>query len=482
MKKNKIVLAYIVVVVLTLSIIAIGLIKFARYLNKPIDNFNRVLDGAIENLESTANAIEDLEIYNLFSNGTYELNIDSTINVKNFGSTTYSKYTDNLNNASYLTNIKVSQERDYLFATSEAKKGNSTFRLYYVESEGDRLLRSSDETYKVLTYAAPYLRNLKPSAYLKLLEIVKEEIKSVVKETDIKSSSGATALNEKIVNVDISSYSISGKDLTTLLRSIIIKANSDSELMNDFMTYYGMTKEEVSEKFLAIINNAEITFDKEYKINAYNRQNTKEPIKLSITVDDVSEKEVFSYSMDKGYTSFEYKSKGDTLHIKITKLDSSIIFSKRKDDEKIEFVCTNASDHVSGTIQISPTSSSLPNKKMDFDYTISPKENDTYAISLEITYYPIYLGTNAEVNVNSSILLNKKANISYETLGTYDIEEFTNTTIKTYIDRYLVKFNDTLNSIGAEVESENVPIENVTQEEAETNTDTEYEQNQLTQE
>ena len=442
--KGKILTAKVIVFILLFMLIGISLLKFVDYLNKPASRFYDVLESVNTDVNDVMNTISQTDIYNLFNSEAYTINADTKVSTTGMTNTEYEKYNDLLNNSSFISKIDVDKNKNYIGSSLEITSGTNKYEINYYENRTNKYLGSMDEYTRLSSSSNFKLFNTSniTSLISNLIDFSKNEINA----ENISSDETAIGVNGKTYDVVFSSYEISGDEFNTLVKNGIVNLTKNNTIQNYLVEILGISKSELSKVLYEKYENLGILSNKNYLINAYVDSKSNDTLKLEILENNSEKRVIISYSMVDNFHEF-YMNMND--NIKLLRFIGDVNnyqIDVQNEKNIISFTNKLEGDNYVGNVSILDSISSQEKEKLEYSYTKTTNENDV-SLSLRIKLYPILVSSNIEIEINSSILINKNTSISRVGISNYVEENKSDVTIKNYIDEYLEKVYNSFNSI-----------------------------------
>ena len=442
--KGKILTAKVIVFILLFMLIGISLLKFVDYLNKPASRFYDVLESVNTDVNDVMNTISQTDIYNLFNSEAYTINADTKVSTTGMTNTEYEKYNDLLNNSSFISKIDVDKSKNYIGSSLEITSGTNKYEINYYENRTNKYLGSMDEYTRLSSSSNFKLFNTSniTSLISNLIDFSKNEINA----ENISSDETAIGVNGKTYDVVFSSYEISGDEFNTLVKNGIVNLTKNNTIQNYLVEILGISKSELSKVLYEKYENLGILSNKNYLINAYVDSKSNDTLKLEILENNSEKRVIISYSMVDNFHEF-YMNMND--NIKLLRFIGDVNnyqIDVQNEKNIISFTNKLEGDNYVGNVSILDSISSQEKEKLEYSYTKTTNENDV-SLSLRIKLYPILVSSNIEIEINSSILINKNTSISRVGISNYVEENKSDVTIKNYIDEYLEKVYNSFNSI-----------------------------------
>ena len=442
--KGKILTAKVIVFILLFMLIGISLLKFVDYLNKPASRFYDVLESVNTDVNDVMNTISQTDIYNLFNSEAYTINADTKVSTTGMTNTEYEKYNELLNNSSFISKIDVDKNKNYIGSSLEITSGTNKYEINYYENRTNKYLGSMDEYTRLSSSSNFKLFNTSniTSLISNLIDFSKNEINA----ENISSDETAIGVNGKTYDVVFSSYEISGDEFNTLVKNGIVNLTKNNTIQNYLVEILGISKSELSKVLYEKYENLGILSNKNYLINAYVDSKSNDTLKLEILENNSEKRVIISYSMVDNFHEF-YMNMND--NIKLLRFIGDVNnyqIDVQNEKNIISFTNKLEGDNYVGNVSILDSISSQEKEKLEYSYTKTTNENDV-SLSLRIKLYPILVSSNIEIEINSSILINKNTSISRVGISNYVEENKSDVTIKNYIDEYLEKVYNSFNSI-----------------------------------
>ena len=442
--KGKILTAKVIVFILLFMLIGISLLKFVDYLNKPASRFYDVLESVNTDVNDVMNTISQTDIYNLFNSEAYTINADTKVSTTGMTNTEYEKYNELLNNSSFISKIDVDKNKNYIGSSLEITSGTNKYEINYYENRTNKYLGSMDEYTRLSSSSNFKLFNTSniTSLISNLIDFSKNEINA----ENISSDETAIGVNGKTYDVVFSSYEISGDEFNTLVKNGIVNLTKNNTIQNYLVEILGISKSELSKVLYEKYENLGILSNKNYLINAYVDSKSNDTLKLEILENNYEKRVIISYSMVDNFHEF-YMNMND--NIKLLRFIGDVNnyqIDVQNEKNIISFTNKLEGDNYVGNVSILDSISSQEKEKLEYSYTKTTNENDV-SLSLRIKLYPILVSSNIEIEINSSILINKNTSISRVGISNYVEENKSDVTIKNYIDEYLEKVYNSFNSI-----------------------------------
>lgn len=442
--KGKILTAKVIVFILLFMLIGISLLKFVDYLNKPASRFYDVLESVNTDVNDVMNTISQTDIYNLFNSEAYTINADTKVSTIGMTNTEYEKYNELLNNSSFISKIDVDKNKNYIGSSLEITSGTNKYEINYYENRTNKYLGSMDEYTRLSSSSNFKLFNTSniTSLISNLIDFSKNEINA----ENISSDETAIGVNGKTYDVVFSSYEISGDEFNTLVKNGIVNLTKNNTIQNYLVEILGISKSELSKVLYEKYENLGILSNKNYLINAYVDSKSNDTLKLEILENNSEKRVIISYSMVDNFHEF-YMNMND--NIKLLRFIGDVNnyqIDVQNEKNIISFTNKLEGDNYVGNVSILDSISSQEKEKLEYSYTKTTNENDV-SLSLRIKLYPILVSSNIEIEINSSILINKNTSISRVGISNYVEENKSDVTIKNYIDAYLEKVYNSFNGI-----------------------------------
>ena len=442
--KGKILTAKVIVFILLFMLIGISLLKFVDYLNKPASRFYDVLESVNTDVNDVMNMISQTDIYSLFNSEAYTINADTKVSTTGMTNTEYEKYNDLLNNSSFISKIDVDKNKNYIGSSLEITSGTNKYEINYYENRTNKYLGSMDEYTRLSSSSNFKLFNTSniTSLISNLIDFSKNEINA----ENISSDETAIGVNGKTYDVVFSSYEISGDEFNTLVKNGIVNLTKNNTIQNYLVEILGISKSELSKVLYEKYENLGILSNKNYLINAYVDSKSNDTLKLEILENNSEKRVIISYSMVDNFHEF-YMNMND--NIKLLRFIGDVNnyeIDVQNEKNIISFTNKLEGDNYVGNVSILDSISNQEKEKLEYSYTKTTNETDV-SLSLRIKLYPILVSSNIEIEINSSILINKNTSISRVGISNYVEENKSDVTIKNYIDEYLEKVYNSFNSI-----------------------------------
>ena len=430
--KGKILTAKVIVFILLFMLIGISLLKFVDYLNKPASRFYDVLESVNTDVNDVMNMISQTDIYSLFNSEAYTINADTKVSTTGMTNTEYEKYNELLNNSSFISKIDVDKSKNYIGSSLEITSGTNK----YLGNMEEYTRLSSSSNFKLFNTS-----NI-TSLISNLIDFSKNEINA----ENISSDETAIGVNGKTYDVVFSSYEISGDEFNTLVKNGIVNLTKNNTIQNYLVEILGISKSELSKVLYEKYENLGILSNKNYLINAYVDSKSNDTLKLEILENNSEKRVIISYSMVDNFHEF-YMNMND--NIKLLRFIGDVNnyeIDVQNEKNIISFTNKLEGDNYVGNVSILDSISNQEKEKLEYSYTKTTNETDV-SLSLRIKLYPILVSSNIEIEINSSILINKNTSISRVGISNYVEENKSDVTIKNYIDEYLEKVYNSFNGI-----------------------------------
>lgn len=442
--KGKILTAKVIVFILLFMLIGISLLKFVDYLNKPASRFYDVLESVNTDVNDVMNMISQTDIYSLFNSEAYTINADTKVSTTGMTNTEYEKYNELLNNSSFISKIDVDKSKNYIGSSLEITSGTNKYEINYYENRTNKYLGSMEE-YTQLSSSSNF-KLFNTSNITSLISNLIDFSKNEINAENISSDETAIGVNGKTYDVVFSSYEISGDEFNTLVKNGIVNLTKNNTIQNYLVEILGISKSELSKVLYEKYENLGILSNKNYLINAYVDSKSNDTLKLEILENNSEKRVIISYSMVDNFHEF-YMNMND--NIKLLRFIGDVNnyqIDVQNEKNIISFTNKLEGDNYVGNVSILDSISSQEKEKLEYSYTKTTNENDV-SLSLRIKLYPILVSSNIEIEINSSILINKNTSISRVGISNYVEENKSDVTIKNYIDEYLEKVYNSFNGI-----------------------------------
>lgn len=442
--KGKILTAKVIVFILLFMLIGISLLKFVDYLNKPASRFYDVLESVNTDVNDVMNMISQTDIYSLFNSEAYTINADTKVSTTGMTNTEYEKYNELLNNSSFISKIDVDKSKNYIGSSLEITSGTNKYEINYYENRTNKYLGSMEE-YTQLSSSSNF-KLFNTSNITSLISNLIDFSKNEINAENISSDETAIGVNGKTYDVVFSSYEISGDEFNTLVKNGIVNLTKNNTIQNYLVEILGISKSELSKVLYEKYENLGILSNKNYLINAYVDSKSNDTLKLEILENNSEKRVIISYSMVDNFHEF-YMNMND--NIKLLRFIGDVNnyeIDVQNEKNIISFTNKLEGDNYVGNVSILDSISNQEKEKLEYSYTKTTNETDV-SLSLRIKLYPILVSSNIEIEINSSILINKNTSISRVGISNYVEENKSDVTIKNYIDEYLEKVYNSFNSI-----------------------------------
>ena len=442
--KGKILTAKVIVFILLFMLIGISLLKFVDYLNKPASRFYDVLESVNTDVNDVMNMISQTDIYSLFNSEAYTINADTKVSTTGMTNTEYEKYNDLLNNSSFISKIDVDKSKNYIGSSLEITSGTNKYEINYYENRTNKYLGSMEE-YTQLSSSSNF-KLFNTSNITSLISNLIDFSKNEINAENISSDETAIGVNGKTYDVVFSSYEISGDEFNTLVKNGIVNLTKNNTIQNYLVEILGISKSELSKVLYEKYENLGILSNKNYLINAYVDSKSNDTLKLEILENNSEKRVIISYSMVDNFHEF-YMNMND--NIKLLRFIGDVNnyqIDVQNEKNIISFTNKLEGDNYVGNVSILDSISNQEKEKLEYSYTKTTNETDV-SLSLRIKLYPILVSSNIEIEINSSILINKNTSISRVGISNYVEENKSDVTIKNYIDEYLEKVYNSFNGI-----------------------------------
>ena len=442
--KGKILTAKVIVFILLFMLIGISLLKFVDYLNKPASRFYDVLESVNTDVNDVMNMISQTDIYSLFNSEAYTINADTKVSTTGMTNTEYEKYNELLNNSSFISKIDVDKSKNYIGSSLEITSGTNKYEINYYENRTNKYLGNMEE-YTQLSSSSNF-KLFNTSNITSLISNLIDFSKNEINAENISSDETAIGVNGKTYDVVFSSYEISGDEFNTLVKNGIVNLTKNNTIQNYLVEILGISKSELSKVLYEKYENLGILSNKNYLINAYVDSKSNDTLKLEILENNSEKRVIISYSMVDNFHEF-YMNMND--NIKLLRFIGDVNnyeIDVQNEKNIISFTNKLEGDNYVGNVSILDSISNQEKEKLEYSYTKTTNETDV-SLSLRIKLYPILVSSNIEIEINSSILINKNTSISRVGISNYVEENKSDVTIKNYIDEYLEKVYNSFNGI-----------------------------------
>lgn len=428
MKKNKILVAKIIIGFLLFFIVSIGLLKFIDYLEAPTDNFLSALNSVSDNF-GKIKELFDNDLYKIIDS-KFEANIDTKISTSNFIDTNYAKYSDLLETSSFITALKYDSNENYLKSTLKVTNNDSTYSIDYLENGLEKYIKDNGNTFEQIGINAFNLKKLNKNVYFKIAEIIINEIEIF--------ADGREIINlEKVVDIDNNSYDteikglmLSGNDTDDLIKTIIKSFVNDKDIYQYMVDILGVKGESIDDILKGILKTYEIKKDNKYVIFVYIDKNNKQALKF--TFGEYALKPIFSYECIKDYHSLTIIDD----NYKIIGTNDNFTFIVSNSNKSVTLTYKKAGQTLTGSLNVNKDERELYH--LNYSCEKQTANNDEILLSLLLDFYPTNVKDGMKVALNSSILIKKDVNITKSSVLTSTMGN--KQSIKDYIDDYLSKF------------------------------------------
>lgn len=442
MKDTKILIAKLVVAILVLLIGIVSILKLISVLSKPQSQFETVISKVEDDFSFSMDYLAASEIYKLLANDTFDMNIDTKVEISRLTNTRYTKYNELINNSSFIGNIEVDRKNNYLKSVLAATKGTNTLNLSYTENKADKYLKIGDDRYTLLSQYEGNLKIFDSAIYKKIIVIFANELKSEIADKNIDSISGAIGVNGKTYDVNTFSYTLSGYDLNYFFDNFIESLLADATISEYLARYYGVSANNLQAKMNEIKSYLRINQASEYSFKAHIKSKTTVPLRLEL-VENKTERTLLSYSLDENnYRSLKLALKEEKIY-SITVQVGTFEMILENDREKVTIGHTfkNAGEG-KGHVVILDKETNDTKEIIDYDY-LNIANNNVNSLALNIELYPLYVSKEAEVSINSSILISYGKVVSRSQIDHFsneiDSEKRFEDYASTYLERYYLQ-------------------------------------------
>lgn len=442
--KGKILTAKVIVFILLFLLIGLSLLKFIDYLNKPVSRFYDVLESVNTDVNDVMDTISKTDIYDLFNTETYNINIDSSINASGLVGTEYERYDELLNNSRFVSKIGVDKNKNFINGLLSVVNNLNNYDINYYENRTEKYLGSNGEYTKLLT--GSNIKLFDTNKITSLINFIKDNNLNNFNEENISSSESAIGINGKTYDVLVSSYEISGEEINSLVRNAIVNLSKNSTYQNYLIEVLGTSKSELAKVLNEKYEKLGIISNRNYLLNAYVDSKNNDTLRFALVENNTDERVLISYSMLDDYHEFFMNVNESVKIIKfIGKVDE---YKLEIEDEKqiVSFSSKLDGDSYKGLINITDATTNQEKIKMVYSYIKTINNNDT-SLSLKIVLIPVYISSNMNVEINSSILISKNADVQRIGVSNYTDEIRTDVKLKNYIDDYLEKVYNQFNGI-----------------------------------
>ncbi len=414
-KKPNVLWAKILVVLILTFLTVLGLYKFVNYLDGPKNRVITMINSTNEDFKEILSIIEKNDLYTALSASSLEVNTDTKMTVTHLN-TKDPRLENVLNKLSYISNVKLDRETNTgILALNASKDNTDKFKVEYIDKNNHSYIKTEllNDEYLELSNGKFNLKALTMKDTKYLLEFLSPRILNILENAKFTSTEEAIALNERTVDCEKTTYSISSTEFIGIIEHL------KSEIKTDSTVYYYISK-------LLNINASELDIKiDEYKrhlsdyttfeLNVYNRVSDKEGVRLElkgINEQNASEA-ILSYNRSDNFKVIEYKKDNKTkfsvnLQGTLGKLYTLLIVHSNK---QTTITTKKENDETIGKISSIDRENSSAIYDCDFSFMIKSPSTDTYSISwtIDLTFHKkeeeIY-------KINSSSLINTDVKIS----------------------------------------------------------------------
>lgn len=430
MKKNKILVAKVLIVLIVLASIFLGLVKFARYLEAPLKSFYVVIDDISASVKEGSDIL-DTGLYKLF-NEKIELNVDTKVNYSGINGTKYQNYGD-LFTSSFISKINIDKNNNYLDGKLRVSKNDKEYELSYIEKGNNRFIKENDGKYNELNVSGFNYKLIDKSVYNKIFESIKNVIKTNVKIDDLDSSDEKVVINNKSYDVSVTSYTIDANEMKTLRAGIVNSFYNDEDILNYFINLFDIDKQSFNRQMNELLK----VNDGKYKLSSYVNKTNSKSLKFTIMLNDVI---LYSYEYANDYRALTINDSKYILNGNANAFTLTLINSLK--ESTITYEKNN--DNVTGTIKVNDIETNIEDYNLKYDYIIIENENDTSSMSFNVVLYPTKIKKGMSITINSSILISKSNNAMLSE-GDYIYKSDEVKTFVSLIDEYLERINNYYN-------------------------------------
>jgi len=447
-KKPNVLWAQILVVLILTFLTVLGLTKFVHFLDGPKNKVITMINTAHTDFKEILSIIEKNDLYTALSANSLEVNTDTKMTATHLN-TKDTRLENVLNNLSYISNVKLDRETNTGLVTLNASKDNTDkFKVEYIDKNNRLYLKTSllNDEYLELANGEFNLKALTMKDTKYMLEFLSPRILNILEDAKFTSTEEAIALNERTVDCEKTTYSMSSAELIGTIE------NLKTEIKTDSIVYYYISKLlniNASELDIKIDEYKRILSDyTTFELNVYNRLSDKEGVRLELkAMNEQNAKEaMLSYSKSDNFKVVEYKKDNRVkwsvnLQGTLGKLYTLLIIHS---DKQTTVTTKKEDDETKGKISVINRENSSAIYDCDFSFMIKSPSEGTYSISWTVDL-TLHKAKDELYKINSSSLVNTNINItSKDVTSKMTLEDYlkdNNLELKTKISDSLSNIN-----------------------------------------
>lgn len=423
---KNVLVAKILIVIILLITGTVGAFALIDYLNKPKTLFYSALNDTYNDFSTIMDAVGNDKLYSLLNKKAVEIDADTKLNISNMKAED-EEYQNFLNSLSYISTTKFDKTNKYLSNEIKIKNNvNEIYNITYVDENFTNYINITNlyDRFVLLPTDEINLEQLDPTKNIYLGDTIKGEFLKVLSDENFESTTKTIAVNSKTVDCKVSTYTLNGLEMNTLLDNIINSIENNSNNLYYLADLYGISASSVKNKLTELKDTLLLDEETSYTFSAYTKMDTDETVQFSLSFKTLLNGErvdkTISYSRGVDYKLLEISENGQSEYIKITgNISDKAEIVMHSSDAELDFT-TNLKDNSNeGNITLTLSDSDISSISGTYSYVITDSSSDTASMSLTMDLNIMTSDSSFDTEINSSILINSGIKVDKEEITDY---------------------------------------------------------------